>query len=423
MMLALQSLVGVLVLPVIAWALSEDRRALGLVGAARWVAACLAAQYVLAILLTQLPWTAALFAGLGNAVTALQAAVDAGSQFVFGYLAGAPPPFTPTAPQNGFVIAFRVLPMILVLSALIRLFYHWGVLQFIVQALARALQRTLGLGGPLATASAASVFLGTIEAPMVVRPYLKEMSRGALFAMIVATMATVAGTVMALYASVLSATVPGAAGHLLTASLMNVPAALMLARLMVPAGFNDGPSDAAVVIENPPRSSMDAIVQGSTDGIAIVAGVAAMLLVSVAFVALANSVLALVAEPLGVTITLQRLLGFVFAPLAWLMGIPLAEAPAAGALLGLKLVLNELLAYLELAKTPAAELSQRSRLILTYALCGFANFASLGISIGGLSVMAPERRPDIIALVPKAVLAGTLATMLSGAVIGTLVWN
>jgi CNT family concentrative nucleoside transporter len=423
MLLAAQALLGIVLIPLVVLACSENRRALSATELLRWILTGLAVQYAVAVTLTQLPWTQSLFSALGLGVEALQASVDEGSKLVFGYLAGGPAPFAMTAPENSFVVAFRVFPMILVLSALIRLLYHWGVLQWVVRGCALALQRSMGLGGPLATSAAASVFLGLVEAPLVVKPYISGMSRGALFAMLVCTMATVAGTVMALYAAILGPSIPGAAGHLLAASLMNVPAALMLARIAVPTGFSDGPETADVAIENPPRSSLDAIAQGTSEGISIVAGVIAMLIVAVSLVTLLNAMLALIGTPLGVTMTLQRLLGLICAPFAFAIGIPWSEAPLAGSILGLKVVLNEFLAFLELAKVPSADLSDRSRLILTYALCGFANLGSLGITIGGLSAMAPDRRSDIVALAPRSVLVGALATMLSGAVMGTLTWR
>lgn len=422
MVLAVQSLIGVLAIPALVWALSEDRRAMTLAGWLRWIAAGLGLQVAIAIVLTQLPWTQALFAVLGRGVDGLQAAVDSGARLMFGYLAGGPAPFQATAPENAYLVAFRVLPMILVLGALIRLLYYWGVLQAVVGALAQLFRSTLGLGGPLATVAGASPFLGLVEAPMLVRPYLATMSRGALFAMLVLTMATVAGTVMALYASVLSAKVPGAAGHLLAGSLMNVPAALMLARLAVPGGFSEGPETSTLTLDHPPGSSMDAIVQGTLEGVGVVASIAAMLIVAVALVTLVNMMLGVVGDVVGVTLTLQRLLGWLFSPVAFAIGIPWGEAATAGALLGIKVVLNEFLAYLELIKVPPTELSDRSRLIMTYALCGFANLGSLGISIGALATMAPERRPELVEITPKAVAVGMLATLLSGAVIGALTW-
>jgi CNT family concentrative nucleoside transporter len=420
MLLAAQSLLGVLAIPLLAWALAERGGRMPATTALKWVAIGLALQVGLAVALTQLPWTRTAFDALGRGVMALQAAVDAGAQLVFGYLAGGPAPFAATAPENGFVLAFRMLPMILVVSALVRLLYHWGVLQWVVTQFARLLQRSLGIGGPLATVSAASVFLGLVEAPLIVRPYLKSMGRGALFAAITVTMATVAGTVLALYATILSTSLPGAAGHLLSASVINVPAALVIARLMVCDGFAGGPDTATITFGEPAASSVDAVVQGTMDGVQLVVGVAALLIVTIALLTLVNGMLGSFGEAVGARLSVEGLMGLAFAPAAWLLGIPWAEAGTAGALLGKKLVFNEFLAYLDLARTPSGELSERSRLILTYAMCGFANLGSLGISIGALTAMAPERRAEIVELVPRAVLAGMLATWLSGAVIGTL---
>ncbi|MCB1510602.1 MAG: nucleoside:proton symporter [Hyphomicrobiaceae bacterium] len=422
-MLALQSALGVLIIPLIAWALSEGRSVLGWRPALVVVATGLALQYVLVAVLLGMPWTRAVFDALGAAVLALQSATDAGATLMFGYLAGGPAPFDASKPQFGFIVAFRVLPMILVLSALVRLLYYWGVLQRVVAAFAWALQRSFGTGGPLSTAAAASVFLGLVEAPLLIRPYLKTMGRGALFAAMAVSMATVAGTVMALYASILANVVPGAAGHLVAASLINVPGALMLSRLMVPAEFTGGPDTARVELEDPPHSSIEAISQGTTEGIRLVAGVAAMLIVIVSLVALVNAMLGGIGPVAGAPLTLQRILGVLCMPFAFLIGIPWSEAAAAGALIGQKVVLNEFLAYLELVKVPAGELSERSRMLLTYALCGFANLGSLGILIGGLSAMAPSRRSEIVALAPRSVLVGFLTTLLSAAIVGTTIWR
>jgi len=423
MLLAAQSLLGVLAIPLLAWALAGRGGRMPAGVALKWVAIGLALQFGLAVALTQLPWTRAAFDALGRGVMALQAAVDAGAQLVFGYLAGGPAPFAATAPENGFVLAFRMLPMILVVSAIVRLLYHWGVLQWVVAQFARLLQRSLGIGGPLATVSAASVFLGLVEAPLIVRPYLKSMGRGALFATITVTMATVAGTVLALYATILSTSLPGAAGHLLSASVINVPAALVIARLMVCDGFAGGPDTATITFGEPAASSIDAIVQGTMDGVQLIVGVAALLIVTIALLTLVNGMLGSLGDVVGARFSAEGLMGLAFAPAAWLLGIPWAEAGTAGALLGKKLVFNEFLAYLDLARTPSGVLSERSRLILTYAMCGFANLGSLGISIGALAAMAPERRAEIVELVPRAVVAGMLATWLSGAVIGTLIWG
>ncbi len=422
-MLAAQSLLGVVLIPLFAWVISENRRDLGTMGALKVIAVGLALQFALAAMLLLMPWTKSVFDVLGQAVLALQKATDAGAQLVFGYLAGGAAPFDASQPQNGFILAFRVLPMILVLSALVRLLYHWGVLQKIVQGFAVLLQRSFGTGGPLSTVSAASLFLGLVEAPLLIRPYIKEMGRGALFAAMTVCMATVAGTVMALYAGILSSVVPGAAGHLLAASLINIPGALMLARLAVPTDFTGGPRNADIQLDDPSDSSVDAIAKGTTEGIMLVASVGAMLIVVVALVALVNSILGLSEGLLGFSITLQQILGYLCMPLAFIIGVPWSEAAVAGGLIGQKVILNEFLAYLDLVRVPAEELSDRSRLLLTYALCGFANLGSLGILLGGMAAMAPERRSEIVALAPKSVLIGFLTTLLSASIVGTTMWT
>jgi len=422
-MLALQSLAGVVLIPLAVWLLSESRSTLGARRAGVIVATTLAVQLAIAFVVFWLPASRVVFEGLAAGVLALQTATEVGAQLLFGYLAGGEPPFEATKPHNAYLVAFRILPIILVLSAIVRVLYYWGILQRVVAGFAFLLQRLAGTGGPLATVSAASIFLGIVEAPVLIRPYIRDMGRGALFATMVVVMSTVAGTVMALYASILATSVPGAAGHLLAASLMNVPGALMLARLAVPEGFEGGPDRADIKLEDPPQSAMDAISQGAIEGLHLVATVAALLIVVVSLVALANMVLAGVGEPFGVSVTLQSMLGVVMMPLALLIGIPWAEAGTVGALLGQKLILNEFLAYLELAKVPESgegALSERSRLLVTYALCGFANLGSLGILIGGLTAMAPERRAEIVALAPRAVAIGFLVTLLSAAIIGCI---
>ncbi len=289
-----------------------------------------------------------------------------------------------------------------------------------VQGFAWALQRSLGVGGPLGTATAANIFVGMVDAPLLIRPYLAGMSRGALFATMTVGMATVAGTVLALYASLLEPSLPGAAGHLLAASVMSAPAALMIARLMVPQGFEDGPEAAEIEVEDAPVSTMDAIAQGTLDGLRLLAYVASMLVVMVSLIALANAMLGFAAGLAGFALTVQQILGWLCAPLAWIAGVPWSEAGTAGGLIGVKVVLNELLAYIELAKIPEESLSARSRLIVTYVLCGFANLGSLGIMIGGLVAMAPSRRQDIVSLGPRTILSGLLATLLTGAVVGVM---
>lgn len=418
-----QSMLGIVLIPCLAYLISEDRTAVRDGRTLRLVVGGILVQLAIAAVLLRLPQSRILFDAVGAGVQALQAATEAGLRLVFGYLSGAEPPFEPVRPSANFILAFRALPLILVMSALTRLLYHWGVLQRVVAAVAKLFQKAFGIGGPLGTVVAAKIFLGMIEAPLLVRPYLSGMGRGALFAAMAVGMATIAGTVMALYAAVLEPVLPGAAGHILAASLMNAPAALVLARLAVPRDFEAGPASADIRLENAPRSTMDAIAQGTFDGLRLLAAVVAMLVVMVALVALANSALSLVSAPFGLRLTFQQILGWLAFPIALLIGIPWSEAAQAGSLIGQKIVLNELFAYLDMAMLPAEALSARSRLILTYALCGFANLGSLGILVGGLTTMVPERRNDIVELAPKAMLIGLMATWLSAAVVGAIYWG
>lgn len=422
MLLSLQSLAGVIALPLIAWALSENRGALGGAETARRVALGLLAQFLIAGVLIGFPPATVVFEAVGGLVRALQQATLAGMSFVFGYLAGAPAPFADAAPANGFILAFRALPLILVMSVLSRVLYHWGVLPVIVRGLAGVLSKAFGLSAPLGIAAGAKVFLGMVEAPLLIRPYLKALGRGELFALMTVGMATVAGTVFALYAAILEPVVPGAAGHVLTASLMNVPAALTIARLMVPDGFSRAHGAASDIDLDlaTGHSTMEAIAQGTSDGLKLLAHVVAMLVVMVALVALANLALGAALAPFGIALTFQKALGIVAAPFALLIGIPYAEAGTAGSLIGQKVVLNELLAYLDLAKLPAEALSPRSRTIMTYALCGFANLGSLGIMVGGLSAMVPERRVEIAGLAWRSLVSGVMATLLTAAVVGVI---
>ncbi len=411
----LQSLFGCAGLIGIAYLFSENRRAVPW----RPVLIGFALQLALAALFLKVPVLQSALAAANQGLQALERATLAGTSLVFGYLGGGETPFAVTNPGASFVLAFRALPLVIVVSALSALLFYWGVLQWIVRAIAWLLRRTLGVGGATGVSVAANVFVGNVEAPLVIRPYLAKLTRSELFIVMAAGMASTAGTVMVLYASIIGKLVPDALGHILIASLMSAPASIAIGLIMVPP--QDGDRDAQAY--TPARgadSAMDAITRGTLDGMQLLLNIIAMLIVLVALVSLANSALSLLPEAAGAPLTLQRMLGWVMAPVAWLMGIPWNEAQQAGGLLGTKTVLNELLAYLDLAKLPAGQLSERSRLIMTYALCGFANFGSLGIMLGGLTTMAPERRGEIVALGLKTIVAGTLSTCLMGASVGLL---
>ncbi|EJW12012.1 hypothetical protein A33M_2550 [Rhodovulum sp. PH10] len=413
----LQSGAGVLVLLAIAWAFGENRRAVR----PRTVAVGLLLTIGLALLLLGVPAVKVAFSGLGAGVDAIAAATRAGTGFVFGYLGGDTLPFEPKTPGGGFVLAFQALPIVLVMSALTTLLFHWKILPPIVRGFAFVLERTLGVGGAVGLSAAANVFVGMVEAPLFIRPYLTKLTRGELFMVMSGGMATIAGTMFVLYATLLRDVIPDVAGHLLVASVLGAPAALVISHLMVPDPVGTGDRDA--VLATPPSvaaSTMDAIVRGTVIGLELLLNIVAMLIVLVALVHLANLLLGLVPEVGGAPLSLQRLLGFVMAPICFLMGIPWDQAVTAGGLMGIKTVLNELIAYVELSKLPEGALDPRSRLIMLYAMCGFANFGSLGIMIAGLSTMAPERRDEVVALGPRTIVSGTLATCTVGAIVGML---
>lgn len=426
MILALQSAFGLLVLTALAWAISENRRALGWAGVGRTAAAGLGLQLLLALVLLKAPGSQQVFVWLNGVVLALEEATRAGTSFVFGYLGGGQLPFEEPYPGAGFVLAFQALPIVLVMSALSAVLFHWRILPWVVRGFSWVLRRALGIGGPVGVVAAANVFVGMVEAPLLVRPYLARLRRADLFMVMTVGMATIAGTVIVLYATFLGDRLEGALGHLLAASLISAPAGLMIARLMVPPDPDDAPPEGAGeevdLSASEAASTMDAVVKGTAAGLALFLNILAMLVVFVALVHLVNQGLALLPEVGGGALTLERLLGWLMAPITWLIGIPWEQARTAGALMGTKTVLNELLAYLQLSGLPAGALDGRSTLIMTYALCGFANLGSLGIMLGGLTAMVPERRAEIVGLGLRSIVSGTLATLMTGAMVGMLTW-
>jgi CNT family concentrative nucleoside transporter len=363
---------------------------------------------VLALLFLRIPQLKIGFAVIGDGVEAIAAATRAGTSFVFGYIGGGALPFELKAQGADFIFALQALPVVLVMSVLTTLAFYWGILPPIVRGFAIALERVLGVGGAVGVATAANIFLGMVEAPLCIRPYLGKLTRSELFVVMTAGMAGIAGTVLVLYATMLGPTIPGAAGHLVVASVLDAPAAIVMSLIMVPEKPG-GRSTLDAKLAPVATSTMDAIVRGTTAGLELLLNICAMLIVLIALVHLVNAMLGLAPEVAGAPVTLERMLGIAMAPVCWLIGIPWGEAATA-----------EFVAYLKLAALPPDALSDRSRLIMLYALCGFANFGSLGILIGGLATMAPERRDDVVSLGFKSIASGTLATCLVGAVVGVL---
>ncbi len=410
-MLQLQSAFGILALLAIAWVFGENRRAVSL----RQAAVGLAVTLITAIILIKLPLVAHAFGAINDAVGAISAASRAGTSFVFGYLGGGALPFDLKTSGADFILAFQALPIVLVMSVLTTLLFHWRVLPPVVRGMAWLLERTLGVGGAVGLSTAANIFLGMVEAPLFVRPYLKQMTRSELFLVMTGGMAVIAGTVLVLYATLLAPLIPDAAAHFVIASVLGAPAAILISLIMVPEIGDRRTGGALKDPDLHASSTMDAIVNGTTAGLDLLLNIIAMLIVLVALV-----YLAMLPNVGGAGISLQRMLGLAMAPVCWLMGLPWPQAITAGSLMGTKTVLNELIAYVDLSKLGPDALDPRSRLIMLYAMCGFANFASLGIMIGGLGTMAPERREEINSLGLKSIVSGTITTCLMGAIVGLM---
>jgi len=410
-----QGVLGILVFLAIAWLISEKRK---LVRASTIVTG-VAVQFAIAVLLLYVPAFQRLFLLLNNVVLALDSATKAGTAFVFGYVGGAPPPFMMQDPGANFVLAFQSLPLVLVIGALSALLFYWRVLPYIVKAFSLVFRKTLRIGGALGLGASTTIFLGMVEAPLVIKPYLKNMTRSELFSLMTVGMACVAGTMMIVYSTVLTGIVPNPLGHILVASFIHVAAAITIARVMVPETGEE--TAGSLLPHRSATSSMDAIVKGTADGLTLLLNIIAMLIVMVALVELVNVLLGVLPNFLGQPLTLERLLGFVMAPIVWLFGIPWSQAHTAGSLMGTKTILNELLAFINMSKLPSDALDPRSRLIMTYALTSFANFGSLGILIGGLGSLSPERRDEVVSMGMNAIVAGTLATCMTGAVVGILI--
>lgn len=412
----LQSAFGLGVIVLIAWALSENRRA---VPSWRWILGALSLQILIALIVLRVPVIWELLRAANAGVAVLEASSRAGSAYMFGYLGGAALPFELKPGTSApLIIAFQILPLVIFTSALAALLWHWGVLRAIVRALSWALQRSLGIGGAVGLNAGANVFLGVIEAPLVVRAYLMSMSRAELFMIMTLGMSTVSGVVLVLYSQTLVNVVDNPFGHIITASLICLPASILLARLMVPGESTTGadPHDDKLRYEG----TIDALVRGTMDGLALFLAVIAILMVVFSLVALVDHMLGLLPAVGGAPLTLQGIFGWLLAPLMWTLGIPWSEAAGAGALMGTKAILNEYVAYQQLASGYAPELSPRSTLIVTYALCGFANLASIGLQVSTLTTLAPERRTEIISLGFKSWVSGNLATAMIGAVIGLI---
>lgn len=409
-----QGLVGLALILAMASGLSENRRARP---SWRWIAGAVLLQIAVALVITRAPvvWDIIRLANYG--VAAIEKATLAGSSYMFGYTGGAPIPFEMKEGEGPpLIIAFQILPLVIVFSALAALFWHWGVLAAIVRGLSWALQRTLGVSGVVGLSGGANIFLGVVESPLVIRAYFEKMSRAELFSVMVLAMSTISGAVLVLYAQTLSKTMPDAVGHMISASLISLPAAILVARLLVPGEGKTAASVSEASLKY--ESSIDAIIRGTMDGVQLFLAVIGVIIVMFALVALADQILGVLPDVGGEPVTLRRAFGWLLSPFMWTLGVPWDEAPAAGALMGTKAILNEYVAYLQLAGMQTDTFDPRSKLIVVYSLCGFANLASIGLLVSTISTLAPMRRAEVAALGVKSWIAGNFASAMTGAVIG-----
>jgi concentrative nucleoside transporter, CNT family len=408
----LVSFLGVLVLLACAWGLSLDRKRFPV----RVVLWGLGLQLTFALIILKTTFGAKFFEFAQKSVTKLNECAMEGAVLVFGTIADQKFLEAEWGVGKGVVLAISIAAMIILVSALSALFYHWGILQRVVRAMGMVMQRTMGTTGSESLAAAANIFMGQTEAPLVIKPYLKGMTRSELLALMVGGMATIAGGVMAVYVAF-----GASSGHLLTASVMSAPAALLIAKIMLPETEpSETALDAPLVKDKTAHNSIDALCRGATDGLFLSLNVLAMLIAFVAVVALANYLFSKFLGIFGVTLTLQQAIGYLNAPFAWLLGVPWKDCALVGEMLGERIVLNEFVGYLHLTGAKA-QLDERSFTLATYALCGFANFGSIAIQIGGIGALAPERRADFAQLGLRAMIGGLLASYLTAAIVGILI--
>ena len=384
----------------------------------RYVLYGILAQIILAVILLKLPFVVSFFEILGNGVVILQQATQEGANFVFGY-----PPTDSSTPYRSLLetFAFGVLPYIIVMACISAILWYWGVLPFIVNLISRACQKLFNIGGPVGLGAAANIFVGQVEAPLLIRPYVSKLSNKELLILMTAGMATVAGSVMVALIAILESSFinQNLIQHFITASVLSVPAAIMYANIMIPSNtITDFDENKVPKVYN---STMDAVTRGSSDGASIAFSVGTILIAVIALVFIANSILGFISSQFGFDLSIEIILGYLFAPIAWLMGIPWDEAIIAGELLGIKTTLNEFVAYPGLAALDNGELSERSKLITFYSLCGFANLSSVGILISGITAMAPERKDDLIKVSLKALVGATLASCMTGLIVGIFI--
>ena len=410
----LQIIIGFIGLILIAVPFSDNYKIINF----KFIAYGILAQIVLAVVLLKVPFIISVFEVMGNGVVVLQEATVEGASFVFGYA-----PSDSAGPYRSLLetFAFGVLPYIIVMACISAILWYWGILPFIVNLISKACQKLFNIGGPVGLGAAANIFVGQVEAPLLIRPYVSKLSNKELLILMTAGMATVAGSVMVALISILEASFSdeNLIQHFITASILSVPAAIMYANIMIPSNeitdFNENK------VPKVYKSTMDAVTRGTSDGTSIAVSVGTILIAVIALVYIVNSFLGLISYQFGFDLSIEIILGYLFAPIAWLMGIPWSEAIIAGELLGIKTTLNEFVAYPGLAALENGELSDKSKLITFYSLCGFANLSSVGILISGITAMAPERKDDLINVSFKALIGATLASCMTGLIVGIFI--
>ena len=412
----IQAIIGFIGLVCIAIPFSNNKSSINF----KHIFAAIILQILLAFALVKIPFIVQIFAYLSDGVSALQTATQEGAEFVFGYLSNnSMSPFENSGTGNSMIFAFQILPLIIVISALSALLWFWNVLPLIIRAISKIFEKLFNIGGPIGLGATANIIMGQVEAPLLVKPYLSRMTEKELLILMTAGMSTVSGSIMIALVSMLAPQYPDTnlIQHLVSASILSIPAAIMYANIMIPS--NEVTNFDGASVPKVYDSSMDAITRGTKDGLDICLNVAAILIAFIALVSLLNSILSICGGWIGISdLSLQLILGYIFFPIVWLMGVPLSETLASAELLGLKTALNEFVAYGALANIEPGVLSDRSKLITLYALCGFANFSSVGILVSGISAMAPERKNDLIKVSLKALVGATLASCMTGLVIG-----
>jgi len=400
-------ILGIIVLLGIAFAMSNNRRKIDY----RIVFWGLGLQITFALFILKTPIGKPIFSFLDKVISKLISFSDAGGDFLFSSFIS----------DIGFHVAlvnfaFRALPTIIFFSSLMAVLYHFGIIQAIVKWISKAMQKTMGTSGSETLSISANIFVGQTEAPLMVRPYINSMTKSELMAVMVGGFATVAGGVLAIYVKWLT-DIPGIAGHLLAASVMSAPAALVVAKIIYPeTEISETQGNVKINIERTSSNAMEALGNGATDGLKLAANVAAMLIAFISMIAMFNYLLSFA------NTSIDQILGLIFQPLAWTMGVPWEESAMVGTLMGKKIAFTELIAYNHLKDIIASgQISERTSLIASYALCGFANFGSIGIQLGGISMIAPERKKDLAKLVTKAMIGGALASWLTATVAGLII--